>query len=75
VDEEAREQGSLQISPVCPPIIVMPPFVHIQLLPCDSSNQAARYDILYFQVLEVGGFISVPALGWSHSTDVLVTRI
>jgi hypothetical protein len=73
VDEEAREQASLQISPFCPLIIVMPHFVHTHLLLCDSSNQAARYDILCFEVLEVGGFISVPALGWSHSTDVVMT--
>ena len=73
--EEAREQGSLQISPVWPPVILMPPFVHTQLLPCGSSNQAARYDILCFQVLEVGRFIPVPALGWSRGTDVLMTRI
>jgi hypothetical protein len=53
----------------------MSPFVHTQLLPCDSSNQAARYDILCFQVLEVGGFISVLALGWSRSTDILMTGI
>jgi hypothetical protein len=83
-------KGSLQISPVCPPIIVRvlskflpfappiivrPPFVHTQLLLCDSSNQAACYDILCFQVFEVGGFISVPALGWSRCTDILMTRL
>jgi hypothetical protein len=75
VGEEAREQFSLQISPVCPPITVMPHFAHTHLLLCDSSNHAALYDILCFQVLEVGDFISVPALGWSRSTDVLMTRI
>jgi hypothetical protein len=48
VDEEAQEQGSLQISPVCSPIIVMPPFVRTQLSPCDSPNQVVRYDILCF---------------------------
>ena len=51
----------------------MPHFVQTQLLLCDSPNQPTPYDILCFRVLEVGGFIPVPALGWSRSTDVLMT--
>jgi hypothetical protein len=53
-----------------PPLIIIPPLLHTHLSPlfeaCDSPDQAAQHHILG---LQVGGFISVPALGWAVSAD------